>query len=544
MIDFKAKARAVHGNKFDYSKSVYTGRRNKITITCPIHGDFEQKAGNHLSGNGCHKCSLAANTEHCRKINRKALERSFADDARRVHGDKYDYSEVHYKGVNHDIRILCEKHGFFTQKAGSHLRGKGCKQCGLEVTASKNKKTFEEVCEKASKVHLSRYTYRSLVNGMLEIVCKEHGVFRQSLNHHIFRKRGCPKCGGGEVFDTDSFVKKALQVHKGEFDYSKAAYTDSLTPLTITCKKHGDFYQTPHVHLRLLKGAGCKKCQNESRGSSGEVELRNWLSGLTEVIPNAKDIIPPYEVDIWLPKYKVAVEYHGLYWHSERFREKRYHQLKWEKSVEAEVFLIQIFEDEWRDKKELVKSVITSKLGLSVNRVYARKCVIREVTAKVGRSFFEMNHLQGADSSSLYLGLYHGDVQVACLSLTIFNSAAKIQRFACLLGYSIPGSFSKLLKYFLRKHCNIRTIETYANLRYSSGNVYSACGFSRVGITEPGYFYSKMRVHPYRESRQKYQVHKLKKAGYSGTERSITEDLGLLRVYDAGHMRLRLVTNG
>ena len=538
MNNFKSRAEAVHGERYDYSESVYTGCRGKITVICRVHGRFSQRAGNHLNGSGCPSCYREANAQRCRHMGKSAKATDFQAKAEAVHGTKYDYSKSVYAGVNKGVVIICPVHGKFIQNAGDHLRGKGCKACGITAVAASNRKTFEQVTGSAVAVHGNRYAYTGLENGCLRIRCSVHGEFKQSVSHHVLRKRGCPKCGGGQVFDTESFKAHASLVHNGAYDYSEAVYLGSSIAVTVKCKKHGPYQQTPHVHLRLLKGAGCPKCHDENQGSHGEKELRDWLSLHAFVCPNDRNIIKPYELDMWLPDVLVGVEYHGLYWHCERLKGKNFHRAKLAAANNAGISLLQFFEDEWARKPDIIKSMLLAKIGKSPNRLFARRCSVVSMSYSEGRNFFRENHLQGADSSSAYLGLSYDGSIVACASFTISRTAAKLQRFACLLYHSIPGAFSKLFSAFLKAYNNVNRVETYANLRYSNGGVYKACGFIELGMSPPGYFYSKMGTSPVRESRQKYQVHKLKKLGYSGTEREITMRMGLSRVYDAGHMRL------
>lgn len=118
--EFIKRARKVHGDKYDYSKSVYTGYNNKITIICPVHGEFEQRASSHLEGYGCNLCICDA---------KRLTKDKFVELARKVHGDKYDYSKVEYTNNKSKVTIVCPIHGEFEQTPNSHLRGAGCLSC-------------------------------------------------------------------------------------------------------------------------------------------------------------------------------------------------------------------------------------------------------------------------------------------------------------------------------------------------------------------------------------------------------------------------------
>ena len=135
---FIEKARQVHNDKYDYSQTVYVNTRNKVTIICPEHGAFEQRADSHLLGNGCPECSKVWSDEHKQNLQKSSRKsrgmttEEWVEKARSVHGNKYDYSQTVYKNQRTNVKIICPKHGLFEQKADSHIRGFGCKLCGYE----------------------------------------------------------------------------------------------------------------------------------------------------------------------------------------------------------------------------------------------------------------------------------------------------------------------------------------------------------------------------------------------------------------------------
>lgn len=136
--EFKEKAKQLHNNKYDYSNVVYVNSRTKVKIICPKHGGFEQLPSSHLQGNGCPECAREWTDEHKEnhaKSSRKS--RGMTTDewiqrAKQVHGDKYDYSLTEYVNQRTNVKIICPKHGIFEQKADSHIRGNGCRLCGLQ----------------------------------------------------------------------------------------------------------------------------------------------------------------------------------------------------------------------------------------------------------------------------------------------------------------------------------------------------------------------------------------------------------------------------
>ena len=250
--EFIAKAKLVHGDKYDYSKVEYVGALTKVCIICPKHGEFCQEANSHLRGQGCPKCKYEKQT---------CTTDEFIAKAKKIHGDKYDYSKVEYVGALTKVCIICPKHGEFCQEANSHLRGQGCPKCKYE----KQTCTTDEFIAKAKKIHGDKYDYSKVeyVNRKTKvcIICPKHGEFWQTPSAHL-RGQGCPKCKSKkQTCTTDEFIAKAKKIHGDKYDYSKVEYVNRKTKVCIICPKHGEFWQTPNHHL---SGCGCPKCGVEN----------------------------------------------------------------------------------------------------------------------------------------------------------------------------------------------------------------------------------------------------------------------------------------
>ncbi len=131
--NFIENSKLKHGNRYNYSKSEYTGGKNLITIICPTHGDFKQAAGSHMQGIGCAKCAFEINAKSNSLTTEEFIEKAIVKN-----GHLYDYSLVDYQsGVK--VEIICNKHGVFKQRASRHLSGDGCPTCGFERTANNSK---------------------------------------------------------------------------------------------------------------------------------------------------------------------------------------------------------------------------------------------------------------------------------------------------------------------------------------------------------------------------------------------------------------------
>lgn len=185
---FIHRAKLVHNNKYDYSKTVYTHIENKIIITCPIHGDFMQTPGSHLAGHGCGGCAG----------NIKRTTEEFINKAMQIHGNKYNYCKVNYTNKNAKVIITCPEHGEFEQIASEHINGANCPKCQGFY------RTVEEFVNKAHKIHNYKYIYNKAIyvnaKTKVTITCPEHGDFKQSPNKHL-AGQNCPICMNNGGFD-------------------------------------------------------------------------------------------------------------------------------------------------------------------------------------------------------------------------------------------------------------------------------------------------------------------------------------------------------
>lgn len=305
----------------------------------------------------------------------------------------------------------------------------------------------------------------------------------------------------------------------------------------LFCNKHNTITNVSSGQLYNLKNTEnnhlCPKCQN-GNVSRGEKELLEFVQSIYdgEILPNNKKIISPMELDVYIHEFKLGIEYHGLYWHS--FAEKNYHLSKYLLGKEKGVKVIQVFEDEWKQKIDIVKSIILNSLKFNTNKIFARKLkVVEDLNVK---EFVNKNHISGHTNYIKSFSLVDGLGEIIS-TLTLRKPFTKgksgtveIARFCSLLNTSVPGGFSKLLKRVVAwsKEQGFDTLLTYADLRFGEGDVYVQNGFDFDGSTEPNYFYTGGT---YREGRFKYRA----QAGMS--EREFTEKCGVRKIYDCGSNR-------
>ncbi len=298
--DFIKKAIKIHGNRYDYSKVNYIDTNTKVCIICPIHGEFWQTPHNHLRGRKCKKCYF--DSEKLNTI-------SFIEKAKKVHGDKYDYSKVEYIDSKTKVCIICPKHGEFLQTPHNHLSCKGCPKCS--VTKKLDTNIF---IEKAKLIHINKYDYSKVeYKGSKEkicIICPKHGEFWQTPNNHL-SNQGCPKCSIDNItnknkFTTAFFIEKSKKVHGDKYNYSKVEYVNSKTKICIICPIHGEFLQAPNKHLL---GQGCPLCSESKLEEETRILLEN--NKIRFEYQKRFDWLGKKSLDFYLPDYNIAIECQG-----------------------------------------------------------------------------------------------------------------------------------------------------------------------------------------------------------------------------------------
>lgn len=302
------------------------------------------------------------------------------------------------------------------------------------------------------------------------------------------------------------YINRSISRHGDNFDYTESEFRKWHDKIIVTCKYCSrPALKDPQKHL--IHGY-CQGC-GISKGHREISQYINEIGHITTI--NDRSTLSGLELDLFIESHAVAVEYHGLYWHSFGHKESRTditrHQLKALRCNEANIKLFQFFDFEWSDKTQIVKSMISNALGIST-KVDARKMQIKLIDNKEAEKFFNANHLYGHRPAKITVALLdHGDI-FAAMSFSKNNSGYEIIRLAYKCGYSIRGGASRLFKYAI--HNISREITTFADLRYSTGNVYEKLGFKKIKITAPGYFYYKQTTNDYIIlSRQQCQKNKL-----------------------------------
>ena len=381
-----------------------------------------------------------------------------------------------------------------------------------------------------------------LKNDIQEIPKCKCGMNKTFINgaRGYFETCGSSKCrcelgGGNRVINTGNILENShntitfLETYKGEHQHIKL--------LCNICKNEFT-YNFPNGRWVNNENSICPYCT--VGGSRPEHSIFTFIRDLKlQCIKHNRKFIRPYELDIVVPEAKLAIEFNGVYWHSDDTKDKYYHRIKTDKCLEQGIQLIHIFEDEWRYKKDIVKSCLLAKLGKLSNKIYARKCEVREVSSKDKDVFLLNNHLQGTDKSKIRLGLYFENELVSIMTFgrrQISHTANfELLRFCSKLNTSVVGAAQKLFSHFIKNY-EFEEIKTYADRRWSNGELYKTLGFTMTHISPVNYWYIEGQNRVHRVNFQKHKLKdKLEKFDPMLTEWENMQNNGYRRIWDCGN---------
>jgi len=400
----------------------------------------------------------------------------------------------------------------------------------LEKWGVEHTSQLDFVKEKQKKTNLDKYGFISPTQNQL---------VREKQKKTMLNKYNVEYSGQNPIL-----LSKSLETRFNEYKKNILTLYNDLNivnipkegELQIMCDKCDKEYSIRTSLLRLryfrYKIEPCLNCNPiSSYKYTSQNEILEYLSKYFDVNLGNRSILGGKELDIFIPEKKLAVEFNGIYWHSDLFKGNKYHIEKKEICEKNNINLIHVWEDDWVYKKEIVKSRLRNILGLNDNKIMARKCIIKQVSHKESIDFLEKNHLQGNINSSYRYGLYFQEKLVSIMTFgklrISLGSKSKegtyeLYRFASELGLNVVGAFSKLLNHF-EKTIKPKEIITYANRDWSvNENVYEKNGFCFVHNTSPNFWY-------YDKFLKKHHRFKFRKDKLSNI---IMDDY--LRVYDCG----------
>lgn len=292
-----------------------------------------------------------------------------------------------------------------------------------------------------------------------------------------------------------------------------------------------------------------------------EQEVRDFIYSVDPTIRvnmNIHNIIPPNEIDIYLPEYRIGIECNPTATHNSTVNVfdgggstiyPSYHLMKTRKCENVGVFLFHIFGPEWRYSRPIIESMIRNLLEKPERKIYARSCEVRKIDWSTCRNFLDTNHRQGNANSKIRLGLYLGDELVSVMTFgkmrntigtdgTDLSDCWELVRFCSLLNTSVVGGASKLFKYFIRNYKPTR-IRSFSDRAHTRGRLYEILGFVKLKESTPGYVWvdSKTDISYHRYNAQKHNLKKFlhdEDIDLSKTEKQIMEEHGFLQMFDCG----------
>ena len=286
-------------------------------------------------------------------------------------------------------------------------------------------------------------------------------------------------------------------------------------------------------------------CTNRSpvgahiRNTSLEIFVKNILDEYhISYITNDRSVLDGKELDIYIPDYNLAIECNGVYWHSQY--DSKYHYDKWKRCKDKGIMLMSIWEDWIDNKPEIVRNIILSKLGIYRERIYARSCRVRVVSAREVRIFLDNNHIQGFCNSTYKYGLYYNDELVSLMTFGSYRKSIlgkdngwELLRFCTKADIQVVGGAEKLLNHFHKEHPG--DIISFSSHDISNGNLYRKLGFEKAGETQTTYWYVHSRTHK-RYHRSSFMKKELIKKGWDPkmTEEQIMIQTDYFRIYDSG----------
>lgn len=479
--DFITESIKIHGNKFDYSRAVFTKLSDKVKIICPVHGEFEQRAGGHLNGKGCLKCF------HDEVRSRKMSTQEFIRKAKKAHGDTYDYSECEYQGYWIKVKIICRKHGAFLQNPGNHTQGLGCPVCGSLKSIASRRCSAEDFINKARRVHGDKYDY-SLVRYEstmkdVELVCPIHGSFTIRPNNHLSSRVGCPVCAAGKNKSCVEFkLKNALNTATG-FNWEHGS-RKVIPPreVDLFCKDkliaveiNGEFWHTENKGKNIFYHIGKRNdCENAG------VRLLQFTAG---------EISSNMDLVVSMLRHRC-----GLF-----------------------------------DKKIMARKCTVADVNVDTAKKFCSENHLKGYgLSSVRKGLFLDGELVG----------------LACFVKPRFNKKGfdyELARLCFLQGVVVVGGVSKLIKSIGK---GVKVL-SYADLRYSNGDSYLKSGFTLLHQSKPNYVWVKNGSIFYsRYECQKHRLKAVLGSSFDPalSERENMEKAGFSRMWDCGNLVFAITT--
>jgi len=454
--------------------------------------------------------------------------------------NKHSLNQPHVKEKIRNRLLKQWKDADYKEKISKSL-SKGCKKAWDKDDGTRKKMVSKNTSEGLKKKWQDIYfqqqqsEIQKKIQNDPKIIIKKSKAIKKLWSDGVYKNKKIPEITSTK--ELEDICKKYNYKYLG-----RKCEKNFGTIILFECDK--GHYQEKRLSSFKMESYRCNICFTSN--SMGEKEVGDYISNLGfEIIKNDRQLINPYELDIIIPSKKIAIEYCGLYWHSElKGTNNDYHLKKLKLCKSKDYRLITIFEDEWLMKKNIIKTRLKHILYNDPDKLYARKCIIQEIDSKTAKTFTDKYHIQGYTGSNIKLGSFYNNVLVAIMTFSK-PSAAKghrkeqdtweISRFC--LSRTITGMASKFLKHFQRNY-EWNKIFTFADRRWDTGNVYEKIGFNFDHYSKPNYWYfntTLKRLHRYNFNKSSLE-NKLEHFDPTLSEWENMKVNGWNRIWDCGNI--------
>lgn len=539
-------------NVFIEVLSKYPKSQRKVWWTCEKGHSYQSNIRHRNEGSLCPFCT---NKKLLIGFNDFATVHPDLVSLWKKHEGNPDPSTVLFSTQKIEVQWPCPNGHFFPANPTHIHRGRGCVYCN----GSKILVGYNDLASKSPDSLLwwdydkNDNTPAEVRYGSKKIVwwkCPKGHKYDVSIDKFSAGRR-CPFCAGKRNDDSTNLPSSHSYLIR-EWDFTKntqdpykisAGHDKQVWWTCETCSHEWKNYVYNRTNKK--RPQGCPQCAKGRTSSLGEKQIFDFLNE-----HRASNILQHhsiysadnkrFELDLYIPAMNIAIEFNGVYYHSEKFVGTNYHYDKWKECKNQGIQLIQVWEDDWYRRQDVIKKMLLHKIGLSnQQRIYARKTIIQAITYDIASAFLDNNHIQGSVSASDYLGLFHKEELVAVIALKkeLDNSVINITRYAT--SENVVGGFTKLLSY-IEKNNTFDMFTTFSDNSISDGGLYENNGFIVDKMIPPDYTY--LVKGSYREHKFKYRKIKFKKdplLNYQDnlTEKELAQLNNLLRIYDSGKVK-------
>lgn len=374
--------------------------------------------------------------------------------------------------------------------------------------------------------------------------CEKDHEWEANISVRTSQNTGCPVCSNRQIITNHNGLDAVTPDIAAEWHPTKNGdlLSSDVSPSSNKkvwwqCEKGHEW----EAYIYSRTNAGCRKCTASLKNSKGEAEVKHFLETLGfNVSQSNYDLIDGYEIDLYIPEKNIAIEFNGLFWHTEdKGKDSKYHYNKWLLCQQKKIQLIHIWEDDWSKRKDIVQKSLIYKLGVyKGEKIYARKTEIVPMSKKQAETFFTNNHIQGYSSGSIYLGLKKDNEIESAIIVKKENNGKTFNIIRYASKTPIIGGFTKLISYIIKQY-NFEEFITFSDHGISDGNLYSSNGFTADKELAPDYMYlvNGERKHKFGYRIQKFKTNDKLKWQEGMSETQLAKLNNLERIWDAGKTR-------